>query len=46
MAVTEMFKKSPPFMYSEDSLPFSQNSTTGIYREPEESKPHPHTLYH
>jgi len=32
-------RNPPPFIEPEDSLPFSQNPTTGSYPEPDESSP-------
>jgi hypothetical protein len=40
----ESFKKSPPFIESDVSLPYSQESATGPYPEPDESTSHPPTL--
>jgi len=36
---------SPPYVQAKGSLPFSQEHTTGLYPEPNESNPHPHPQF-
>jgi len=36
----------PHFMEPEISLPFSQESASGPYLEPDASSPHPHSIFH
>jgi hypothetical protein len=43
--VVQHVKKSPRFMETVNSLPCSQQTATGFYREPDESSPHPHALF-
>jgi hypothetical protein len=38
-------RNSPPFMDPQSSLPSSQEPATGPYSVPDESNPHPHTLF-
>jgi hypothetical protein len=45
LVVAQLLKKSQHFMELEGSLPWSEESTTGSYPEPDESIPHPSSCY-
>jgi hypothetical protein len=45
LTVIQPVKKSPAFMETEGSSPRSQQPATGPYPEPDESSPHPPTLF-